>query len=131
MNPEALLQLIDDFEAFKEAGNLLHHRLEEFSSAVERTAAAGEAEKVLLDHLKSLIDGAATRLGCSRGTTVGGGAAASISLALCDLRKTPEFATAFAHIRRSKHMPEEFGSDAQSGACGTPYSAAPPKALAQ
>lgn len=126
--PEALLQLIEDFEAFKEAGNLLHHRLEEFSAAIGRTEPTGEAERVLLDHLKSLIDGANTRLGCVRGATVSGGAAASIHLALGDLRKTPEFATAFAHIRRSKNMAGDFGNG-ESGA--TSYSVAPQKALAE
>lgn len=128
MNPEALLQLIDDFEAFKEAGNLLYQRLSDFSAAVARTEATGEAEKVLLEHLKSLIDGAATRLGTVRGSTLGGGAAASIHLGLSDLRKTPEFATAFAHIRRSKNMSDDFGGGANAEHAGS-YSVPAPKAL--
>jgi hypothetical protein len=138
MNPEALCQLIDDFEAFKEAGNLLHHRLTEFSAAVTRTEPMGEAEKVLLDHLKSLIDGAVTRLGSVRGSTVSGGAASAIYLALCDLRKTPEFATAFAHIRRSKNMSDDFGSSEHEYGNGNgeaahaqSYSVASPKALTE
>ena len=130
MSPEALLHLIDDFEAFKEAGNLLHNRLEEFSAAIGRTEPTGEAERVLLDHLKSLIDGACTRLGSVRGSTVGGGAAASIHLALGDLRKTPEFATAFAHIRRSKNMTDDFGNGEAAAASGS-YSVAPQKALTE
>ena len=140
MNPEALFQLIDDFEAFKEAGNMLHHRLTEFSAAVTRTSPMGEAEKVLLDHLKSLIDGAVTRLGSVRGSTVSGGAASAIYLALCDLRKTPEFATAFAHIRRSKNMSDDFGSDdtqrmhpngQEDAAYAHSYSVPSPKALTE
>jgi hypothetical protein len=134
MNPNALMQLIDDFEAFKEAGNLLYQRLTEFSGAVARTDPLGEAEKVLLDHLKSLIDGAIARLGCVRSTTVSGGAAAAIHLALTDLRKTPEFATAFAHIRRSKNLSDDFGVNGHGNGNGNGngaenYSAAPPKAL--
>ncbi len=123
------MQLIEDFEAFREAGNLLYQRLEEFSAAVARTKPLGEAEKVLLDHLKSLIDGASVRLGCVRGTTPGGGAAAGIYLALTDLRKTPEFATAFAHIRRSKNLPEDFGESHDDNRNGASYSVVPPKAL--
>lgn len=129
MNPEALMQLIEDFEAFREAGNILYQRLEEFSSAVARTKALGEAEKVLLDHLKSLIDGASVRLGCVRGTTPGGGAAAAIYLALTDLRKTPEFATAFAHIRRSKNLSEDFGDSHEGNGASSSYSVPAPKAL--
>ncbi len=121
------MQLIEDFEAFREAGNILYQRLEEFSAAVARTAPLGEAERVLLDHLKSLIDGASVRLGHVRGTTPGGGAAAAIYLALSDLRKTPEFATAFAHIRRSKNMSEEFGDSQEAD--GAAYSMPAPKAL--
>lgn len=132
MTPEALIQLIEDFEAFREAGNLLYQRLEEFSAAVSRTKPLGEAEKVLLEHLKSLIDGASVRLGCVRGTTPGGGAAASIYLALTDLRKTPEFATAFAHIRRSKHLSEDFGDSGDSNeANAATYSVPSPKALSE
>ncbi len=137
MNPEALLQLIDDFEAFKEAGNILHQRLADFSAAVARTEPTGEAEKVLLDHLKSLIDGAVTRLGSVRGTTVSGGAASGIYLALCDLRKTPEFATAFAHIRRSKNMPDDFGGSGNGNGhnndsyAAESYSVSPLKALSE
>jgi hypothetical protein len=134
MNPEALMRLIEDFEAFKEAGNLLHQRLVEFSKAVARTEPMDEAEKVLLDHLKSLLDGTATRLGSVRGSTVGGGAAAAVHLALIDLRKTPEFATAFAHIRRSKNLPGDFGSGQNghsSGTNGHAYSVAPPKSLTE
>ncbi len=134
MNPDALLQLIDDFEAFKEAGNLLHKRLTDFSTAVSRTRPAGDAEKVLLDHLKSLLDGAVMRLGNVRGSTVSGGAASAIYLALADLRKTPEFATAFAHIRRSKNLPGDFGgngSEDGESAESSSYPVSPPKALSE
>lgn len=124
------MQLIEDFEAFREAGHLLAQRLEEFSAAVSRTPPMGDAEKVLLDHLKSLIDGASARLGSSRAATPTGGATGAIYLALTDLRKTPEFATAFAHIRRSKNLPEDFG-DAHESGNGNVYSVPAPKALRQ
>lgn len=107
MTPEALNQLIEDFEAFKEAGNLLYQRLTEVSSAIAATQPIGEAERVLLEHLQSHIDGAIARMGTVRGNIASGGAASSIYLALCDLRKTPEFATAFEHVRRSKSLLEE------------------------
>lgn len=129
-SPEALIHLIEDFEAFKETGELLHDRLEEFSAAIGRTEPSGEAERVLLDCLKSLMDGAASRLGRVRGTTPSGGAAASIHLALSDLRKTPDFATAFAHIRRSKKLPGDFG-DGETGAARNAYSVSPAKALTE
>jgi len=137
MNPAALIQLIEDFEAFKEAAGLLYQRIADFSAAVARTEPMGEAEKVLLDHLKSLLDGAAARLGQVRGSTASGGAASAIHLAFADLRKTPEFATAFAHIRRSKNLPDDFGEDANgdprsnghSASNGTAYSTPSPKAL--
>jgi hypothetical protein len=69
-----------------------------------------------------------------RSTTVSGGAAAAIHLALTDLRKTPEFATAFAHIRRSKNLSDDFGVNGHGNGNGNGngaenYSAAPPKAL--
>jgi hypothetical protein len=138
MSPEALLELINDFETFKEEGNRLHTRLAEFSAAVTRTEPAGEAEKVLLESLKSFIDGAIIRLGSAKGPQPSGGAASAIHLALADLRKTPDFATAFAHIRRSKNLPADFGTNTSSngnghtGATnGDPYAAAPPKALSE
>jgi hypothetical protein len=130
MNPAALIQLIEDFEAFKEAAGLLYQRIADFSAAVARTEPMGEAEKVLLDHLKSLLDGAAARLGQVRGSTASGGAASAIHLAFADLRK-------FAHIRRSKNLPDDFGEDANgdprsnghSASNGTAYSTPSPKAL--
>lgn len=128
MNPEALLQLIEDFDAFREAGNILYQRIEEFSTAVARTEPLGEAEKVLLDHLKTLLDSTASRLGRVHGTTSNGGAAWNIFLASGDLRKTPEFASAFAHIRRSKNLPDDFGEGRENGAA---YSAPLPKALSE
>jgi hypothetical protein len=138
MSPEALLELIHDFETFKEEGNRLHKRLAEFSAAVSRTEPAGEAEKVLLESLKSFIEGAIIRLGSVKGAQLSGGAASAIHLALADLRKTPDFATAFAHIRRSKNLPADFGTHTSSNGNGhadaaydDAYAAPPPKALSE
>jgi hypothetical protein len=111
MRPDALLELISDFERFARTGNDLYDRLASFSDAVRLTRADGPAEDVLLRHLQSLLDGAKGRLGYAGADTVSsGGSAGSIQSALRDLRSAPEFVTAFAHIRRSKNMSEDLGA---------------------
>lgn len=130
MRPDALLQLIEDFESFARAGNDLYDRLAAFSAAVKSTKPDGTAEDVLLKHLQSLLDGAKGRLGhVGEHSIASGGSAGAVQMALADLRKAPEFVTAFAHIRRSKNMSEDLGDDGSPNNADT-YAAPRPRVLA-
>ena len=130
MRPDALLDLIQDFESFARAGNELYDRLAAFSHAVKHTKPDGTAEDVLLKHLLSLLDGAKGRLGhVSEHSIATGGSAGAIQMALGDLRKAPEFVTAFAHIRRSKNLNENLGEDEPEGD-SEPYAPPRPRILA-
>jgi hypothetical protein len=128
MRPDALFELIDDFERFARAGNDLYDRLASLSDAVRLTRADGGAEDVLLRHLQSLLDGAKGRLGhVSADSIASGGSAGSLQLALSDLRKAPEFVTAFAHIRRSKNMSEDLGAPPEDSGAEYEGAYAPPQ----
>lgn len=133
MRPDALLELIDDFERFARMGNDLYDRLASLSDAVRLTRADGGAEDVLLKHLQSLLDGAKGRLGhVSAESIASGGSAGALQLALGDLRRAPEFVTAFAHIRRSKNMSEDLGGDPtddEGAEYGGAYAPPRPKSL--
>jgi hypothetical protein len=130
MRPDALLELIEDFERFARTGNDLYDRLASLSDAVRLTRADGCAEEVLLRHLQSLLDGAKGRLGHARADSVAsGGSAGALQLALGDLRKAPEFVTAFAHIRRSKNMSEDLGGSEDAADYDGAYAPPRPKSL--
>jgi hypothetical protein len=133
MRPDALLELIDDFERFARMGNDLYDRLASLSDAVRLTRPDGSAEEVLLRHLQSLLDGAKGRLGhVSADSVASGGSAGALQMALGDLRKAPEFVTAFAHIRRSKNMSEDLGggfADESDEEQGGAYAPPRPKSL--
>jgi hypothetical protein len=129
MRPDALQLLIQDFENLCTSAQELYRRLTAFSEAVKRTTPDGGAEEVILKQLETMLDGARGRLG--RANEAGAsGAAGSLQMALADLRKAPEFATAFAHIRRSKNMPEDLGTHTDDGAPEA-YAVPRPKALAE
>jgi hypothetical protein len=132
MKPDALELLIDDFEDLCASAQELYGRLTAFAEAVKRTPPDGGAEEVLLKQLLTMLDGARGRLGRlnESGAT---GAAGALQMALADLRKAPEFASAFAHIRRSKNMPEDLGAhfadSDEARATTDAYAVQPPKAL--
>jgi hypothetical protein len=130
MRPDALLELIADFERFARAGNDLYDRLASLSDAVRVTRPDGGAEEVLLRHLQSLLDGAKGRIGHVNAESIAsGGSAGAIQMALGDLRKAPEFVTAFAHIRRSKNMTEDFGAPEETPDYDGAYAPPRPKSL--
>jgi hypothetical protein len=112
----------------------LHERLTAFSEAVKRTPPDGGAEEVILKQLVTMLDGARGRLGRTSESGANG-AAGALQMALADLRKAPEFASAFAHIRRSKNMPEDLGAHfAESSEAETStdaYAVPRPKALTE
>lgn len=124
------MELIEDFERFARTGNDLYDRLASLSDAVRLTRADGCAEEVLLRHLQSLLDGAKGRLGhVSTDSIASGGSAGALQLALGDLRKAPEFVTAFAHIRRSKNMSEDLGGPEDAADYDGAYAPPRPKSL--
>ncbi len=129
MRPDALLELIAEFERFARAGDDLYDRLASLSDAVRLTRPDCAAEDVILRHLQSLLDGAKGRLGHASGKVVASGSAGAIQLALGDLRKAPEFVTAFAHIRRSKNMSEDLGAPDESRDDKGAYAPPRPKSL--